>query len=103
MFDKYFRGVTVLFFFSLCISIYGFETDKCSVSGKIYINHPGMLFVYLVDEESSRTPLAGLVLKIEPDQNDIDAGFVSFIFSNLEQGTYGIRCFQDLNNNGKLE
>lgn len=103
MYIQYFRGYIALFLLLLSFPLIGFEDDKGSISGKIHFNRPGIIFVYLVDEEHSKVPLSGVLLKIYPDQNAVDAGFVSFLFSNLEQGTYGIRCFQDLNNNGKLD
>ena len=74
-----------------------------SLSGKIYISRPSVVYIFLVDEENSKIPLSGELLKIIPSQKDVDAGFVSFMFSNLEEGIYGIRCFQDLNNNKKLD
>ena len=30
-------------------------------------------------------------------------GYITYHFQNVKQGMYGIRCFQDLNNNNKLD
>ena len=45
--------------------------------------------------------LRELVLKISPDE--VQKKKVPFNFEGLQQGTYGVRCFQDVNGNGKLD
>lgn len=45
--------------------------------------------------------LRELVLKISPDE--VQKKKVPFKFEGLQQGTYGVRCFQDVNGNGKLD
>lgn len=100
---QHLKEFIILLLIFLNFSVFGLEDEKGSISGQIHINQPGIIFIYLVDEQSSQIPLSGSLLTIEPSKDDVDAGFVSFLFSNLEQGTYGIRCFQDLNDNGKLD
>ena len=45
--------------------------------------------------------LRELVIKIGPDE--VQKKKVPFKFEGLQQGTYGVRCFQDVNGNGKLD
>ena len=78
--------------------------NSCSVSGKIFIRENAAVYVFLVDEESSAKPFSGIhTVTIVPDSRDIAAGYVSYRFTALRPGTYGIRCYQDTNNNSRLD
>ena len=67
------------------------------------ISRSGTVYIYLVDEEHSGIPLSGVLATVDPGRTETEDGYVSFSFSNLQQGIYGIRCFQDINGNGKLD
>jgi uncharacterized protein (DUF2141 family) len=55
--------------------------------------------VFLIDETTFKTPQTGVdTLILKPI-----ASIVNFTFNSCQKGTYGIRCFQDLNNNGILD
>ena len=62
------------------------------------------IYIFLVDEETSKKPFIGIdTLIIKPNSQAVTNGYIQYAFSNVKKGTYGIRCFQDLNGNGKLD
>lgn len=78
------------------------EQKVFRVSGRIEIEESGLVYIYLVDEETWKVPLTGFMcIKIEPDI--CNGGSISFEFNTVPEGEYGIRCFQDLNDNGELD
>ena len=80
------------------------QSDSFTIKGQVNINGDGYIYIYLVTEEISKTPLTGIQTAIiNPSQNDIENKRVLFEFTNVTPGTYGIRCFQDTNSNGKLD
>ena len=93
-----FISLTVLSF-----NIYA-ENITFTISGKLYFIHQKTIYIFLVDEETSKKPLIGIdTLVITPTQEDISRGYVHYIFCNVKKGKYAIRYFQDLNENGKLD
>lgn len=73
------------------------------VEGDCLVVREGTLFIYVVDEHGFASPLTGfreLRLQVGPDE--VAAGNVEFSFT-LPSGRYGIRCFLDLNGNGRLD
>lgn len=80
------------------------DNQTMEISGKIYFTHQKPIFIYLVDEESSKKSFSGLFsIIILPNQKDTVQGFITYQFDKISRGTYGIRCFQDMNNNQKLD
>jgi len=80
------------------------QAEGFTVAGEISFTKTGDIYVDLVTKqefESDRRSPFGLILKVGPE--DVEKGKVSFIFKNVPQGTYGIKCFQDVNGNGKLD
>ena len=74
------------------------------VGGEISFTKTGDLFVQLVKEEefhNDRMPPFALILRVGPEE--MKQGKVSFQFGGVPAGTYGIRCFQDVNKNQKLD
>ena len=59
----------------------------------------GELYIFLVDKETFSTPFSGVDTII----CNLDTGITTFRFNNVLPGEYAIRCFQDLNNNNKLD
>jgi uncharacterized protein (DUF2141 family) len=43
----------------------------------------------------------GLSLKVGPEE--VKKGRVSFVYKDVPPGTYGIKCYQDVNGNKKLD
>jgi hypothetical protein len=89
----------------MLITCFGFaQVDGFTIEGEISITETGDIYIFLVDEESFKTPLFGIkVLHIVIDPEDIRPMKISFKFVDVSEGTYGIRCFQDVNGNGKMD
>lgn len=90
----------------LAFSLYSIsaQSTNFTIKGQVNINGGGDIHIYLVTEEISKTPLTGIqTVIINPSQNDIDNKKVTFEFKGVAAGTYGIRCFQDINSNRKLD
>jgi uncharacterized protein (DUF2141 family) len=67
------------------------------------VNREGVLFAYVVDEGGFTSPLTGFrELRLRLGPAEVAAGTVRFSFI-LPTGRYGIRCFLDLNGNGRLD
>ena len=76
-----------------------------SISGEIEFRKKGTIYIALVSEEYERTenPVPEYSLVINEDVLDMKAKKISFIFTDIPEGVYGIRIFQDLNNNAMLD
>ena len=75
-----------------------------TVGGEISFTKTGDLFIQLATEEefnNDRMPPFALILRVGPEE--MKKGKVSFQFGGVPRGTYGIRCFQDVNENQKLD
>jgi uncharacterized protein (DUF2141 family) len=75
-----------------------------TVGGEISFTKTGDLFIQLATEEefnNDRMPPFALILRVGPEE--MKKGKVSFQFGKVPVGTYGIRCFQDVNENQKLD
>ena len=74
------------------------------VGGEISFTKTGDLFIQLANEEefnNDRTPPFALILRVGPEE--MKKGKVSFQFGGVPGGTYGVRCFQDVNENQRLD
>jgi uncharacterized protein (DUF2141 family) len=75
-----------------------------TVRGEVSFTKKGDLFIQLANEEefkNDRTSPFALILRVGPEETK--KGKVSFQFRGVPAGTYGIRCFQDVNGNQKLD
>ena len=57
--------------------------------------------VFLLDKETFQKPYEGIrqkVIHVEEGKSSVD-----FNFKNVKSGNYGLRSFQDMNNNGELD
>ena len=80
------------------------QTTLCTVEGEILFDKTGDIHVYLVTEEIFRTPFTGIQQKvIKIGEQELRKKAVAFRFEQVHAGTYGIRCFQDVDGDGKLE
>lgn len=80
------------------------QINTYAISGTVSFQNQGDIYVYLVTEEDFKTPFTGsqvLRLEIEPQESVVEE--VVFRFEKVVAGIYGIRCFQDVNGNGKLD
>jgi len=74
------------------------------ISGEMLLYDIGDVYIYLADEETSKTPMEGnKVIIIRNDRTNRGYRKVSFQFKDVEEGLYAIRCYQDVNNNGKMD
>ncbi|OPY78955.1 MAG: hypothetical protein A4E64_00555 [Syntrophorhabdus sp. PtaU1.Bin058] len=74
------------------------------VSGEISFPKTGDLYVQLITKEefdSGKDAGFGIIVATNPE--DMKKGRVLFSFEGVPKGTYGIRCFQDVNRTGKME
>jgi uncharacterized protein (DUF2141 family) len=95
--------LTCCIFITITTSIFA-QFENFTIEGTISFEEPGDIYIFLVTEQGFKTPLTGLqkvILKIGPDE--IQKRKLSFEFKDVRRGTYGIRCFQDVNGNGKLD
>jgi uncharacterized protein (DUF2141 family) len=78
-----------------------------SIAGTILlkdVDKTGKLYICLVTEEIFKTPMRcyrGLIITVNKDI--IAMKRAPFAFTGIPAGRYGIRCFLDQNNNGKLD
>lgn len=75
-----------------------------TVGGEISFTQTGDLFIQLATEEefnNDRMPPFALILRVGPEETK--KGKVPFQFGGVLTGTYVIRCFQDVNENQKLD
>ena len=80
------------------------QTRSYRVSGNLRFQSRGDIYVYLVTEEDFKIPFTGIqVIHIKMESDGEVENEAYFSFDNVEAGTYGIRCFQDKNGNGKLD
>jgi len=94
------RANLLLIFISIagmCIA----QSPKVTISGEIItsMQPKGKIIVFLVDEATFKRPQTGIDTVIIKPLGRI----VHFTFKFCKKGTYGIRCFYDLNNNGILD
>ncbi|MCF8358737.1 MAG: DUF2141 domain-containing protein [Prolixibacteraceae bacterium] len=76
------------------------QNNAANITGTLYnIERSGKVYIFLVDEKSFKTPQSGI------DTLILNAGYetLNFTFVNVQKGVYGIRCFQDINGNEKLD
>jgi len=93
----------LLLFFSLgCIA--NAQAEEYTVSGNIAFHAQGDIYIYLVTEDVFKTPFTGVqTLRVHIGPSETAQREIPFAFHNVEPGRYGIRCFQDENDNGKLD
>jgi uncharacterized protein (DUF2141 family) len=77
--------------------------DLFTVSGQCQVTGHGLLHVFLVDEWSFSVPMSGIrIMTCKLATSAAEAHRVTFSFT-VPRGTYGIRCFLDVNGNGALD
>lgn len=92
--------LTVMLLVSMSVA----NETTCSVGADVYFKKSGTLHVYLVDKNAFKRKGFGIMEfthKISPQ--DRAKGKLHFQFEGVTKGEYGIRCYIDTNNNGKLD
>lgn len=84
-------------------AVKGYSQDTFTIKGNCEISEAGTLYIFLVDELGSKKPMTGIQeLTIEIDSCN-NQKLIEFYFRDIPKGKYGIRCFLDMNGNGKLD
>jgi len=95
--------LSIIFFVILPLSIFA-DNQIFNISGKVHFIYKKPIYLFLVDEVTSKKPFIGIdSLMITPNSQDITNGYITYKFNNVKKGEYGIRCFQDMNENKKLD
>ena len=77
--------------------------DLFTVSGECQVTGRGLIHVFLVDERSFSVAMSGIqAVTTKLDASGLKTRRVAFAFT-VPQGTYGIRCFLDVNGNSGLD
>jgi uncharacterized protein (DUF2141 family) len=81
------------------------DPDHHTIRGTIYNvqqnSEEPVIRLFLLDESSFHKPYEGIrqkVIRVEEGKTH-----VGFTIENVSRGKYGLRCYQDENNNGKLD
>ena len=87
------------------LQIPGLAQEKMfNLKGEISFTKKGAIMISLLTKEefegNKGTRFQSI---IEAGPEDLKKGKTSFSFTNVPEGTYGIRCFQDLNDNRILD
>jgi hypothetical protein len=77
--------------------------DGFIIEGDITFPKSGDIYVQLATEDEYRGRGGKLGLIVPVGAKEPDGRRASFRFENVPSGIYGIRCFQDVNGNGKLD
>ena len=80
------------------------QTEGFKVGGEIIFKKNGDLYIQLMTQEEfagDKEPPFKLIIQVGAEE--IKKGKVPFIFQKVPHGMYGIRCFQDVNGNKKLD
>ena len=98
------HGALLVVVLACCTAVFaGNAAWTHEVEGHCLVAREGILFVYAVDESGFASPLTGFrELRLTVGPAEVAAGKVKFPFT-LPSGRYGIRCFLDLNGNGRLD
>jgi len=83
--------------------VYAEQPKSYNLSGRIENLFQGDIYIFLVDEETSKKPFQGVMERLIPQEELTDLEYLNFVFHSLPEGEYGIRCYQDQNSNGKLD
>ncbi len=80
------------------------QAGRFVVEGDVFFEESGAIRVFIVNKNLFSRPGAGYqTLKLQPNKVVSSPKSVHFSFTDIPPGTYGIRCFQDVNNNGILD
>lgn len=84
-------------------AIKSYSQENFTLKGNCEITRAGNLYIFLVDEQTSKKAMTGvqeLIIKIDSCPK---TKLIEFSFRDIPKGEYGIRSFLDTNENGKLD
>ena len=90
--------------FLFLISLSAVSAEGFDISGRVFFCMDGVVHIVLTDEQRSSSPVEAIEkISLSPSAADISKGYIDYVFRDVEGGVYGIKCFQDINANGKLD
>ena len=90
----------LIFFLLMTQNIVKGQNPEYIICGSVTIpKTEGSVYLFLVDSATFKIPMTGR------DTNVLEANAktINFKFNPVKKGKYALRCFQDLNENGKLD
>jgi uncharacterized protein (DUF2141 family) len=97
------RAILAIALMTRSIGFAGEAAGMHEVEGDCLVSQEGVLFIYAADEKEFARPQAGVSEETLPvGEAEVKAGNVHFSFL-LPPGRYCIRCFLDLDGNGRLD
>jgi uncharacterized protein (DUF2141 family) len=102
----YLKKIIIIFILFLGLSqIPGLAQERrFNVRGEISFPRKGPIVISLLTKEefeSNKGSRFQAIIEVNPE--DLEKRKIAFSFTNVPEGTYGIRCFQDLNGNKILD
>ena len=80
------------------------DENTFAIKGNIIFEGTGNIHIFLVTEEIFGTPFTGIQTQVlTTGQEECNMNRVPFTFTGIRPGIYGIRCYQDVNDNGTLD
>jgi uncharacterized protein (DUF2141 family) len=97
------KGPALILLLGLVTAVPAHPLGLFTVSGECEVTGRGQLYVFLVDERSFPVPMSGIrTVTCTLAASGPERQRVTFSFS-VPSGTYGIRCYLDVNGNGALD
>jgi len=94
----------ILVLFVLALPVCGWAQSKTfTLKGEISFKKQGDIRLLLVTKEEFEAEKGGRGLNLKVGPEEIKKGRVSFVYKDVPPGTYGIKCYQDVNGNKKLD
>jgi uncharacterized protein (DUF2141 family) len=97
----YLKRIVISILFLELLQVPGLAQERgFLVRGEITFTRRGPIYIQLVSKEafeSNKGSQFASIIEVGP--GDVKKGKTCFSFMNVPEGTYGIKCFQDLNGN----
>ena len=98
------KNIFFIFLFLFIVFSLVSQENTYFIEGKIHFKGKGKVYIRLVNENTfSQEDKEIDRLILSPSISELQSGQISFSLKNIKPGIYGIKCFLDKNNNGKLD
>jgi uncharacterized protein (DUF2141 family) len=101
------KKIMLVFVILLVVSTFAYAKEKFTVSGIVTFPKEGAIYISLLTKEEWQKltilspPPRTIIITLNKEQKKTRKA--AFKFVRILRGAYGIRVFQDVNNNGKLD
>jgi len=101
------KKIMLFFVIFLAVSSFAYAEEKFTVSGVVAFTKEGSIYISLLTKKEWQKltilppPPRTIIITLNQEQKEMRK--VAFKFVRILRGAYGIRVFQDVNNNGKLD